>query len=62
MVGDTTWDVIAATAAGIPTLCVTTGGFAEQELRDAGAVDVVESLAEVRRRLRDGSDGFSQSR
>ena len=33
MVGDTTWDVIAATAAGIPTLCVTTGGFAEQELK-----------------------------
>ena len=62
MVGDATWDVIAATAAGIPTLCVMTGGFAEQELKDAGAMDVVGSLAEVRRRVRDGLDGFRSSR
>ena len=37
MVGDTPWDVKAAAAAGVQTLAVVTGGFSEQELRDAGA-------------------------
>ena len=49
MVGDSTWDVKAATAAGIPTVAVLTGGFAEAELRDAGAAEVVESITELRR-------------
>src|SRR4051794_3250808 len=40
MVGDTPWDVEAAKRAGLETLCVMTGGFSEQELRDAGAVEV----------------------
>jgi HAD superfamily hydrolase (TIGR01509 family) len=48
MVGDSIWDVKAATAAGIPTLAVLTGGFSEAELRDAGAAQVVESIAELR--------------
>ena len=47
MVGDSTWDVKAAEAAGIPTLAVLTGGFAEAELREAGAVEVVRSIAEL---------------
>jgi HAD superfamily hydrolase (TIGR01509 family) len=47
MVGDTPWDVEAAKRAGIETVCVVTGGFSEQELRDAGAVEVVESLPEL---------------
>ena len=51
MVGDTPWDVEAARKAGIDTLCVLTGGFSEQELRDAGAAAVYESLPELRRRL-----------
>jgi HAD superfamily hydrolase (TIGR01509 family) len=48
MVGDSTWDVKAATAAGIPTLAVLTGGFSEAELREAGAADVVKSIGELR--------------
>jgi HAD superfamily hydrolase (TIGR01549 family) len=48
MVGDSTWDVKAAKAAGIPTLALLTGGFSESELREAGAVDVVESIAVLR--------------
>jgi HAD superfamily hydrolase (TIGR01549 family) len=44
MVGDSVWDVKAAKAAGIPTLAVLTGGFSEAELRDAGAVQVVETI------------------
>jgi HAD superfamily hydrolase (TIGR01509 family) len=47
MVGDTPWDVEAARRAGIETVCVMTGGFSEQELRDAGALDVHESLGEL---------------
>jgi HAD superfamily hydrolase (TIGR01509 family) len=47
MVGDTPWDVEAAKRAGVETVRVLTGGFSEQELRDAGAVEVVESLPEL---------------
>ena len=48
MVGDSVWDVEAAKRAGIPTLAVLTGGFSEAELREAGASQVVESIAELR--------------
>jgi HAD superfamily hydrolase (TIGR01509 family) len=51
MVGDTTWACEAAGRAGIPTLAVRTGGFSEQELRDAGAAAVFESIAELGDRL-----------
>jgi HAD superfamily hydrolase (TIGR01509 family) len=53
MVGDTPWDVEAARRAGIETVCVVTGGFSEQELGDAGAVAVFESIDELRARLGD---------
>lgn len=49
MVGDSTWDVKAADAAGIPTLAVLTGGFSEEELREAGAAYVCESIGELRK-------------
>lgn len=48
MVGDSVWDVKAASAAGVPTLAVLTGGFSESELRDAGAAQVVESIGKLR--------------
>ena len=51
MVGDTPWDVEAARKAGIETICVITGGFSEQELLDAGAVAVFESVEELRQKL-----------
>ena len=41
----------SASGAGVPTVCVLTGGFSEQELRDAGAVAVFESIAELGERL-----------
>jgi HAD superfamily hydrolase (TIGR01509 family) len=47
MVGDSVWDVKAARAAGVDTLAVLTGGFSEAELREAGAVQVVESIDEL---------------
>jgi HAD superfamily hydrolase (TIGR01509 family) len=48
MVGDSIWDVKAAKAAGLPTLAVLTGGFSEAELREAGAEQVVEAIADLR--------------
>jgi HAD superfamily hydrolase (TIGR01549 family) len=47
MVGDTPWDVKAARKAGVDTIAVLTGGFSEAELRDAGAVEVFESVREL---------------
>ncbi len=51
VVGDTPWDVEAASKARLETLCVITGGWSKQELREAGAVAVFESVDELRRRL-----------
>ena len=51
MVGDSTWDCIAAGRAGIETVAVLTGGFSEQELLDAGAACVFESIEDLRGRL-----------
>jgi HAD superfamily hydrolase (TIGR01509 family) len=51
MVGDTPWDVKAAQGAGIETITVLTGGFSEQELREAGAAEVFESIVELRERI-----------
>jgi HAD superfamily hydrolase (TIGR01549 family) len=48
MLGDTLWDIEAAQRAGLETVCVLTGGFGEQELREAGAVAVFESIDELR--------------
>jgi HAD superfamily hydrolase (TIGR01509 family) len=51
MVGDTTWDIEAAKRAGVPTIAVRTGGFGRDELEEAGAAAVFESVAELRERL-----------
>lgn len=47
MVGDSVWDCRAATRAGIETMAVLTGGFSEDELREAGAKAVFRSLGDV---------------
>ncbi len=45
-VGDAVWDVESAKGAGIRTVAVLSGGaFDEEELREAGAVDVYEDCA-----------------
>ena len=51
MVGDSTWDCLAAGRAGIETLAVLTGGFREGALREAGAAAVFGSVHELRTRL-----------
>jgi HAD superfamily hydrolase (TIGR01509 family) len=45
-VGDAIWDIESASGAGIQTVAVLTGGaFSEQELIEAGAVEVYEDCA-----------------
>ena len=51
MVGDTPWDVEAAARAELKTVAVLSGGFGEAELRDAGAVDVFDSVVALRESL-----------
>jgi HAD superfamily hydrolase (TIGR01549 family) len=51
MVGDTKWDIEAAAKADVPTICVATGGWWRQELLEAGALAVYESVDELRKRL-----------
>jgi HAD superfamily hydrolase (TIGR01549 family) len=51
MVGDSTFDCEAAARADVPTVAILTGGFSEQELRQAGATAVFESLSELCERL-----------
>jgi HAD superfamily hydrolase (TIGR01509 family) len=51
MVGDTPWDVKAAKAAGIETIAVLTGGFSDDELREAGAAEVFDSIVALRERV-----------
>ncbi|HEY7151454.1 MAG TPA: HAD family hydrolase [Solirubrobacterales bacterium] len=48
MIGDSVWDCEAAARAGLDSVAVLTGGFSEQELREAGASAVFEELDELR--------------
>jgi phosphoglycolate phosphatase-like HAD superfamily hydrolase len=47
MIGDTTWDVIAAKRASVDAIGVLTGGLAAAELLDAGAMAVYQSAREL---------------
>jgi phosphoglycolate phosphatase-like HAD superfamily hydrolase len=51
LVGDTKWDVEAAARAGIPVIGVKSGGWWRDELLEAGAVAVYESVQELGARL-----------
>ncbi|KOX21598.1 HAD family hydrolase [Saccharothrix sp. NRRL B-16348] len=53
VIGDSVWDCEAAARAGLPSVCLRTGGFGEAELRDAGASAVYEELDELRADLTD---------
>ena len=53
MIGDSRWDIEAAGNAGLETVCVITGGWSEQELRDAGASAVYDSIPALIRGLDD---------
>ncbi|MDU0292550.1 HAD family hydrolase [Saccharothrix longispora] len=53
VVGDSVWDCEAARRAGLPVVCLRTGGFGEAELREAGASAVYEELDRLRADLTD---------
>jgi HAD superfamily hydrolase (TIGR01549 family) len=46
-IGDSVWDCRAAERIDVRAIAVLTGGFGEQELRDAGAISVYEDLPEL---------------
>ncbi len=51
LVGDSTWDCLAAANAGLPSVAIRTGGFADEELRHAGAAEVFDSLPHLHQDL-----------
>lgn len=60
MVGDSIWDVEAANKLDVPTVCVRNGGFGVDELKEAGAAEVWESLSELVENLDGGLLGGRQ--
>ncbi|MFE0403798.1 HAD family hydrolase [Streptomyces nigra] len=53
MIGDSVWDVEAAKRAGMPALVVRSGGFGDDELRDAGAAALYDTPADLAKALDD---------
>jgi HAD superfamily hydrolase (TIGR01509 family) len=53
LIGDSVWDVEAAKKAGMPAIVVRSGGFGDDELRDAGAVAVYDTPADLTAALDD---------
>ena len=53
LVGDSVWDVEAAKNAGMPALVVRSGGFGDDELREAGAIAIYDTPGDLRDALDD---------
>jgi phosphoglycolate phosphatase-like HAD superfamily hydrolase len=53
VVGDTSWDVEAASRARTPAICVLTGGVSASRLTSAGALNVYDDVAAIGRSVRD---------
>lgn len=53
LVGDSVWDVESAKRAGMPAVVVRSGGFGDDELRDAGAIAVYDTPADLTAALDD---------
>ena len=51
VVGDSVFDVEAAKNAGMPAIVVRSGGFGDDELREAGAVAIYDTPADLVRAL-----------
>jgi phosphoglycolate phosphatase-like HAD superfamily hydrolase len=47
VIGDTGWDVDAATRCGLPCIAVTTGGWSRLDLEARGALEVYDDLREL---------------
>ncbi|MGW4369325.1 HAD family hydrolase [Nocardia takedensis] len=53
LVGDSVWDIEAAKRAGMPSIAVRSGGFGDDELRDAGATALFDTPADLTAALDD---------
>ncbi|MEU5665585.1 HAD family hydrolase [Streptomyces longwoodensis] len=53
MVGDSVWDVEAAKRAGMPAIVVRSGGFGDDELREAGAIALYDTPGDLAKALDD---------
>jgi HAD superfamily hydrolase (TIGR01509 family) len=53
MVGDSVWDVEAARRAGMPAIVVRSGGFGDDELREAGAMAIYDTPGDLANALDD---------
>jgi HAD superfamily hydrolase (TIGR01509 family) len=51
MIGDSVWDVEAAKKAGMPAIAVRSGGFGDDELRDAGAIGIYDTPGDLAKAL-----------
>jgi len=47
LIGDSVWDVEAAKNAGMPAIVVRSGGFGDDELRNAGAVAIYDTPGDL---------------
>jgi HAD superfamily hydrolase (TIGR01509 family) len=47
VVGDSVWDVEAAKKAGMPAIAVRSGGFGDEELREAGAIALFDTPGDL---------------
>jgi HAD superfamily hydrolase (TIGR01509 family) len=56
-VGDTVWDVRAAAQAGVPCICVESGGIDRLRLQDEGAVAIFENPGDLADHLDDSPIG-----
>ena len=56
MIGDATWDAIAAGKAGVPSIAVRTGGIGDAELRDAGYARIVDGVDVLRREVAESGE------
>ena len=53
MVGDSVWDVEAAKKAGMTAIAVRSGGFGDDELREAGAIAIYDTPGDLAKALDD---------
>ena len=53
MIGDSVWDIEAAKNAGMPAIAVRSGGFGDEELRDAGAIGIYDTPRDLAEALDD---------
>ena len=53
VIGDSVWDVEAAKRAGMPAFVVRSGGFGDDELREAGAIAIYDTPGDLAKALAD---------